>query len=598
MNDRRLKATLVSIAIVLLTGMMQRSHDATAYASGLVSVSAETTVANIPNAFSYQGTLRRANGDLANGTFNITLQIYPVVTGGTALHSETFPNVVVRNGNFSVVVGDATALPAGLFDNANLYIGLTVAPDAEMLPRQRLFPVPWAMQADAAKSAVSAQTANQLLNNTATNLILNRGSNNGAALAISSSAASYGAGMTMANSTGNATFGMYVGSDGAWHFYNTGGNQELLKFNNGDKNAYFTGKVHAAGFNGMCFTWPLVVTEFYQIYCNQDIAETFATDQRSEPGDLMVLIPEDGAARPLRDRDVPAVRLATQSNQEALVGVVNGSNLSIESEKSALTVSERPVQRQFRLVTTSVTNNGAELNGEYRETLWGYTSAPITVIGAFTLQRAGANAITPVLAPTDPNVVADTATTTQGTAVTIPVLRNDSAANGWTLTITAVGKPQFGTATTDGQTVTYTPNATFVGNDSFSYFVSDGKGGTAAASVTVTVNGPGGPNQAPTAANDNVGTTSDTAVTINVLGNDSDPNGDALLITIDSQPQHGTAVVQNGQIIYTPAAGYTGTDSFTYIISDGKGGTAAATVTVTVGGQDGGRTIYLPVIQR
>ena len=323
MNDRRLKATLVSIAIVLLTGMMQRSHDATAYASGLVSVSAETTVANIPNAFSYQGTLRRANGDLANGTFNITLQIYPVVTGGTALHSETFPNVVVRNGNFSVVVGDATALPAGLFDNANLYIGLTVAPDAEMLPRQRLFPVPWAMQADAAKSAVSAQTANQLLNNTATNLILNRGSNNGAALAISSSAASYGAGMTMANSTGNATFGMYVGSDGAWHFYNTGGNQELLKFNNGDKNAYFTGKVHAAGFNGMCFTWPLVVTEFYQIYCNQDIAETFATDQRSEPGDLMVLIPEDGAARPLRDRDVPAVRLATQSNQDALVGVVS-----------------------------------------------------------------------------------------------------------------------------------------------------------------------------------------------------------------------------------------------------------------------------------
>ncbi len=281
-----------------------------------------------------------------------------------------------------------------------------------------------------------------------------------------------------------------------------------------------------------------------------------------------------------------------------LSGVVNGSTLNVASERLSLTVGGRAVQRQFRLMTTSVTNDGAELNGEYRETLWGYTSAPITVIGAFTLQRTGANAITPVLAPTDPTVLADTATTAQGTAVTINVLANDTAANGGTLTITAVGKPQFGTATTNGQTVTYTPNVAFVGTDSFSYFVSDGKGGAAAGSVTVTVNGPGGPNQAPTAANDNVGTTPGTSVTINVLGNDSDPDGDALLITIDSQPQHGTAVVQNGQIVYTPAAGYTGVDSFTYIISDGNGGTATATVLVTVGRQGGGRTIYLPLIQR
>ncbi|MEZ4617693.1 MAG: hypothetical protein R2867_19565 [Caldilineaceae bacterium] len=290
----------------------------------MASVSAETDVANIPNAFSYQGTLRRANGDLANGTFNITLKIYTVVTGGTALHSETFANVVVRNGNFGVVVGDATALPAGLFDNANLYIGLTIAPDAEMLPRQRLFPVPWAMQADAAKTAVSAttaETASQLLNNTATNLILNRGSNNGAALAISSSADSYGAGITMANSTGNATYGMYVGSDGNWHFYNTGSNTELLQFRKSDNQAVFKANVNApkftGAFNGICyssFTVPYTGNQNVLI-CNQDVAETFATDELSEAGDLMVLIPED--------RTVPAVRLATQGNQAAVVGVVS-----------------------------------------------------------------------------------------------------------------------------------------------------------------------------------------------------------------------------------------------------------------------------------
>ena len=324
MNYRRLKATLVLVVIGMIAVMMQSGRAATAYASDLATVSAETNIADIPNAFSYQGTLRKANGDLANGTFNITLNIYDAVTGGTALHSETFNNVVVRNGNFGVVVGDAKAIPANLFDNANLYVGLTVAPDAEMLPRQRLFPVPWAMQADAAKTAVSAttaETANQLLNNTATNLILNRGSDNGAALAISSSADSYGSGITMANTTGNVTYGTYVGADGNWHFYNTGGNTELLQFRKSDNQAVFKANVNApkftGAFNGICyssFTVPYTGNQNLLI-CNQDVAETFATDELSEAGDLMVLIPED--------RDVPAVRLATQDSQDALIGVVS-----------------------------------------------------------------------------------------------------------------------------------------------------------------------------------------------------------------------------------------------------------------------------------
>jgi len=281
-----------------------------------------------------------------------------------------------------------------------------------------------------------------------------------------------------------------------------------------------------------------------------------------------------------------------------LSGGVNGANINVQSEKTALTAGGRAVQRQFRLVSTNVTNNGAQLEGEYRETLWGYTSAPITVIGAFTLQRIGANAITPVLGATAPTVVADTATTTQGQAVTIHVLGNDSAANGGTLTITAVGKPQFGAVTTDGQTVTYMPNANFTGTDTFSYVVSDGKGGTATGSVTVTVNGPSGPNQAPTAANDSATVSAGSSVTIDVLANDGDPNGDPLTITIDGPPSHGTATVTNGKVVYTPNAGFSGADSFTYIVSDGKGGTATATVTIAVTTVTAGSTIYLPMISR
>jgi hypothetical protein len=265
-------------------------------------------------------------------------------------------------------------------------------------------------------------------------------------------------------------------------------------------------------------------------------------------------------------------------------GVFDGANLTLQSEKVALVVSGRTVQRQFRLTGTSTASDGGQVSGEYRETLWGYTSVPVTVIGNFTLQRPGFGSNVPLPSNQAPTVVADTATTAQGVAVTINVLANDSDADGDALTITSVSKPQFGAATTNGQTVTYTPNANFIGNDTFSYVVSDGKGGTATGSVSITVNGPGGPNQAPIAANDSATTTAGVAVTIDVLANDSDPDGDALTITIDGPPSHGTAIVNSGKVVYTPQPGFTGTDSFTYIISDGKGGAATATVTVTVTG--------------
>ena len=281
-------------------------------------------------------------------------------------------------------------------------------------------------------------------------------------------------------------------------------------------------------------------------------------------------------------------------------GTFDGTNLALTSEQVSMNLNGRTVQRQFSLTGVAVGGDPAKISGQYRETLWGYATQPVTVVGNFTLQRPVFDQNAPDTSNKTPDAVADSAITGQGAAVTLNVVANDTDANGDALTVLSVSKPQFGIATTDGQNVTYTPNAGFVGEDHFTYFVSDGKGAQAAGSVTVTVNGAGGPNQAPTAVNDNVGTTPGAAVTINVLANDSDPNGDTLLISIDSQPQHGTAVVQNGQIVYTPAAGYTGTDSFTYIVSDGKGGTAKATVRITISasGQPSANPLYLPLIRR
>lgn len=191
----------------------------------------------------------------------------------------------------------------------------------------------------------------------------------------------------------------------------------------------------------------------------------------------------------------------------------------------------------------------------------------------------------------DPIAVDDSQTTDEDTAVTFDVLANDSDPDGNDLTVTAVTQPANGTAvlnpsTGSGQTITYTPNADYNSNDSagagdtFTYTVNDGHGGMATATVSVTVNPV---NDEPVAVEDSETTNEDTAVILDVLANDSDVDGDSLTITAITTPTLGS-VVNNGDgtLTYAPAAEIAGTDSFSYTVDDGSGGTASALVTIEV----------------
>ena len=180
-----------------------------------------------------------------------------------------------------------------------------------------------------------------------------------------------------------------------------------------------------------------------------------------------------------------------------------------------------------------------------------------------------------------PVAVNDAATTDEDTSVTISVLANDSDPDGDALNLASVTQGANGSVTINQNgTVTYAPDANFNGADSFTYTVSDGNGGNTTATVDVTV---GAVNDPPVAVNDVATTDEDTSVTISVLANDSDPDGDALNLASVTQGANGSVTInQNGTVTYAPDANFNGTDSFTYTISDGNGGSTTATVDVTV----------------
>ena len=90
-------------------------------------------------------------------------------------------------------------------------------------------------------------------------------------------------------------------------------------------------------------------------------------------------------------------------------------------------------------------------------------------------------------------------------------------------------------------------------------------------------------NRPPVANADTAATVGTTPVRITVLANDSDPDGDPLTVTATTSPARGSVVINADRTVtYTPSARFQGTDTFGYTLSDGRGGTTTATVTVTV----------------
>jgi MYXO-CTERM domain-containing protein len=227
----------------------------------------------------------------------------------------------------------------------------------------------------------------------------------------------------------------------------------------------------------------------------------------------------------------------------------------------------------------TVINNGTDIDYTPNQDFNGIDSFDYT-IGDGTGRTATATVtVTVNPMPDDPVAVDDAAITDEEVAVTIDVLANDYDIDGDLILVDLASDGTNGTVINDGTDVTYIPNQDFYGIDSFDYTIGDGTGRTATATVTVTVNPL--PDD-PTAVDDADTTDEEVAVTIDVLANDFDVDGESPTVVSVADGANGTVVNNGTDVTYTPQLDFFGTDTFDYTIDDGTGRTATATVTVTV----------------
>ncbi|USD30450.1 tandem-95 repeat protein [Pseudoalteromonas sp. SCSIO 43201] len=181
----------------------------------------------------------------------------------------------------------------------------------------------------------------------------------------------------------------------------------------------------------------------------------------------------------------------------------------------------------------------------------------------------------PVSGNSLPVANSDALTVFAGQNVVFDALANDTDTDDNTLTITSASV-DFGQVDVVENQLSYSAPAMFVGIATIQYGITDGVGGTAQSVVMVSIVN----NQAPNAINDSANTDG-TTIMLDVLANDTDPEGSALTL-VSATAKYGTVTIEGAKLRYVPANNFEGIDTIRYVISDEFGTKAEAEVSVTV----------------
>ncbi|HEY2412186.1 MAG TPA: Ig-like domain-containing protein, partial [Pirellulaceae bacterium] len=252
---------------------------------------------------------------------------------------------------------------------------------------------------------------------------------------------------------------------------------------------------------------------------------------------------------------------------------------------SALNVSATNSAAQPVSASVSTSSPSVELISQAGgDSLYRLTATP-TNLGFTNSETSPSGNTSTNSTPTANNDTFSTAFNTPLTIAASGVLSNDTDPNNKSLTAAVSTQPANGTLTlnSDGS-FSYTPTSGFSGSDSFTYTATNGAQTSSAATVTIAV--AASPN-APTVTAHTYSTNEGAALTISaasgVLAGATDPQSLSMTAAAVTQPAHGTlALAADGSFVYTPAAAFSGSDTFTYTASDSSATSQPATVTITV----------------
>ncbi len=167
-----------------------------------------------------------------------------------------------------------------------------------------------------------------------------------------------------------------------------------------------------------------------------------------------------------------------------------------------------------------------------------------------------------------PLAVDDYVTIHKNTTVTVNVTANDSEPDNDPLSVSIRNNPVNGIAIVVGINIRYTPNSAFVGKDSLLYQICDNRTPVLCDSAWVYIDVTD--NRAPVAVDDYATILRNTVAMINVTANDSDPDNDPLIVTLQTSPKHGTAIMVGNNVRYTPDFNFIGFDSLSYEVCDNQ----------------------------
>lgn len=262
-------------------------------------------------------------------------------------------------------------------------------------------------------------------------------------------------------------------------------------------------------------------------------------------------VAQDGAATTAEDAPAEITLGATDADNDALTFAVGTPS------NGTVTVSG----------ATATYTPAANFNG----------TDSFTFTASDGVETSNTATITLTVTPVNDAPTADAKTLTVAEDASGTVTLTGADVDGDNLTFAIATQATNGTATVDGSTATYTPNADFVGQDTFTYTANDGTADSQPATVTVTITPV---NDAPIASDVTAAGEEDTAIEVTLSATDGD--GDAVTFAVTDDPSNGSISLSGSVVTYTPNADFNGSDSFMFTASDGQATSEKATATITV----------------